>query len=274
MITVKLVGGARKSFPTGQLQIDGSDMTIRDLIGMLRELKPDGLPELDTRNVLIAVNGIDSSAMEGRLSRVKDGDIVSIIPIIHGGSGDDSGGGGAGDGARRPEMLVFKARRRVQVARVSGRKAVGRGFLDDLRARHPRVRLQAVSARFVASAAHMQKILYLSLKAERDGVLLSKRLETDILMRFTLTGQISEAIAAAGIRPGADFMLVAVGDKRAADALYRELRPVLADGLIPERSAAPFLRRRFKITKRHLDAVRSDSPLEDILAERAAVLLV
>ncbi len=64
MITVKLVGGAKKSFSTEQLQIDRSDISIQELIALLLELKPVDTQDLDTENILIAINGIDSSAME------------------------------------------------------------------------------------------------------------------------------------------------------------------------------------------------------------------
>ena len=33
-----------------------------------------------------------------------------------------------------------------------------------------------------------------------------------------------------------------------------------------------FLKKQFKITKKQIDSVYSDSPLEDILAEKAAIL--
>ena len=86
MITVKFLGGAKKSFLTDQLQIEKSDISIEKLLELLSELKPADTPVLDTENILVAVNGSDSSAMEGKLTQIKDNDMVSIIPVIHGGS--------------------------------------------------------------------------------------------------------------------------------------------------------------------------------------------
>ena len=86
MFTVKFVGGAKKSFPVEQLKIDQSDITIQELINLLLELKPADTPKLDTENVLIAINGADSSAMDGKSTIIKENDLVSIIPVIHGGS--------------------------------------------------------------------------------------------------------------------------------------------------------------------------------------------
>ena len=85
MITVKFIGGAKKSFPTEQLHVDKSDISIRELLDLF--VKPvDILLTLDTDNTLIAVNGIDSSALDGKSTMIKNNDLVSIIPVIHGGS--------------------------------------------------------------------------------------------------------------------------------------------------------------------------------------------
>ena len=86
MITVKFVGGAKKSFLSEQLIINESDITIQKLLDLLLEQKPDNTPDLDTQNILIAINGTDSSAMDGKSTKIKNNDLVSIIPVIHGGS--------------------------------------------------------------------------------------------------------------------------------------------------------------------------------------------
>ena len=52
MITVKFVGGAKKSFSNEQLQIDKSDISIQELLTLLLELKPIDTPELDVENIL------------------------------------------------------------------------------------------------------------------------------------------------------------------------------------------------------------------------------
>lgn len=86
MIFIKFVGGAKKSFSSEQLSIDKSDISIQELLTLLLELQPANTPKLDTDNILIAINGYDSSAMEGRSTKIKNNDLVSIIPLIHGGS--------------------------------------------------------------------------------------------------------------------------------------------------------------------------------------------
>ena len=85
MIQVKLIGGAKKSFSTDKITIEKSNLTVQELLDILQKSKPDNTPELDENNVLVAVNGVDSSALDGKNTNLKDNDIVSIIPVIHGG---------------------------------------------------------------------------------------------------------------------------------------------------------------------------------------------
>jgi len=59
---------------------------LNELLELLLKIKPEDTSNFDVENILIAINGSDSSAMEGKYTIVHDGDIVSIIPVIHGGS--------------------------------------------------------------------------------------------------------------------------------------------------------------------------------------------
>ena len=86
MITVKLMGGAKKSFSTDSITLEKSNLTIEKLIDHLIQIKPKSTLEFDTKNLLIAVNGIDSSALDGLDTKLEDNDIINIVPIIHGGS--------------------------------------------------------------------------------------------------------------------------------------------------------------------------------------------
>ena len=72
MIQVKLLGGAKKSLATDKLTIDKDDLTIHDLLDILKNSKPKNTPELDDNNLLIAVNGVDSSALLGKNTKLKD----------------------------------------------------------------------------------------------------------------------------------------------------------------------------------------------------------
>ena len=65
MITVKFTGGARKSFDTDEIILDKNNLTVRQLIDYLISTKPENTTSFDGKNLLIAVNGVDSSALNG-----------------------------------------------------------------------------------------------------------------------------------------------------------------------------------------------------------------
>ena len=257
MITVKLVGGAKKSFPTEVLQIDKSDVSIQELLEHLLKQKPIDLPKLDTENILIAINGIDSSAMDGKSTIIKNNDLVSIIPVIHGGSSK--------------KILLEVAKKQIQIIEIKGQKIIDVKFIDDLRKRHPKIQLQAVSSNFILNKSHFKKILSLSLESKKNDILLSNKLEMDILMRFALTKQISDAITTAGIKPKVNFILIAMGNKKTLDSLFNELLPLTVN-LFQSKNDS-FLKKYFKISQKQLDVVYTKTPLEDILVEKAAILL-
>ena len=257
MITVKLIGGAKKSFSTEQLDIDKSDISIQELIDLLLKLKPADSPNLDTDNALIAVNGIDSSALDGKSTVIRNNDLVSVIPVIHGGS---------------PKKLLFEiSKKQIQIIEIKGQKIIDVKFIDTLRKKYPKIYLQAVSSKFILNVGHFKKILFLSLESRKNNVLLSNKLETDILMRFALTTQISDAIMTVGIKPKTNFILIAIGNKNILNSLYQELLPLAVDIFFNDHER--FLKKHFKITKKQLDAIYSKTPLEDILVEKSAVLL-
>ncbi|HEU5220707.1 MAG TPA: thiamine biosynthesis protein ThiS, partial [Candidatus Nitrosotalea sp.] len=66
MITVKLLGGARKSFASDKLEIQSDSMSISSLLDHLQASISVPSPPLDSNNILVAVNGVDSSALQGK----------------------------------------------------------------------------------------------------------------------------------------------------------------------------------------------------------------
>ena len=85
-----------------------SDISINELLELLLKIKPDNTSNLDVENILIAINGSDSSAMNGKDTIVNDGDIVSIIPVIHGGSS---------------KKLIFEIeKKQIQIIEIRGQK--------------------------------------------------------------------------------------------------------------------------------------------------------
>ena len=256
MLTVKFLGGAKKSFLTEKIDIEKSDISVDELLGLLLTLKPDTSPELDTNNLLIAINGADCSALDGRKSIIKENDVVSIIPVIHGGIHLST------------NFEINK--KQILVTEIKGQKKLDVSFLDDLRKKYPKIQFQAISSKFVLNKYHLKKILHLSLEAYKNNILLSNKLEMDILMRFALSSQITSAIDAAGLKSNTNFILIGIGNKKTLNTLSIELES-LSTHMFSKNNEV-FIKRYSKITKKHLDSVYSKNPLEDILIEKAAVL--
>ena len=257
MIVVKLIGSAKKSFLPDQVFLEKSGLTIDELINHLLKIKPDNTLELDTKNLLIAVNGIDSSTLDGFKTKLKDNDIVSIIPIIHGGS------------SRRIQFSIMNSN--VELFDIANDKKFHIEFLDELRLKYPSLILQSINSQFILGINHVKKILSVSLYARKNNSLLSKKIETDILLRFAITTQISSAIEIAGQKPNKDFLIIAIGKKSTLGKIYSDLKSYLNAKSLSKNNQL-YLKKQFKIPNKQLDAVYSKNPLEDLLVEKATIL--
>ncbi|HEV2193014.1 MAG TPA: KEOPS complex subunit Cgi121 [Nitrosopumilaceae archaeon] len=257
MLTIKLLGGAKKSFSTDKLEIDNDSISVYKLIELLQERIPKNLPQLDVKNMLIAINGIDSSTLEGLATVLKDGDVVSIIPVIHGGN------------VKRIWFNMFKTR--MELIGIKNNFDDPIKFLEDLRQKHMDLIIQGMHSIYVLNLEHAKKVITISLVAQKTGSMLSNKLETDILMRFACTRQISEAIQKVGIKRRENFILIAIGKKHSLDKLYSSLEHLLTSAVFPKNNSN-FLKKEFGISAKQLQSVTSLTPLEDLLAEKSAVL--
>jgi hypothetical protein len=84
MIIIKLLGPIQRALNMNTLYLDKSDISISNIISYLRDRAV--YPELiDEKNILIAVNGIQSSLLPRFVPVIRTGDIVTIASLIHGG---------------------------------------------------------------------------------------------------------------------------------------------------------------------------------------------
>jgi molybdopterin converting factor small subunit/tRNA threonylcarbamoyladenosine modification (KEOPS) complex Cgi121 subunit len=254
MITIKLLGGAKKSFGKDLMELDFDNIAITKLLEYLLSVKPQNTLDLDTNNILIAVNGADSSALQGHNTILHSGDVVSIIPVIHG-------------GARIQFVIQAK---NVELFNIKNKKGKNYEFLTALRKKFPNIVMEGVSSGAIASVLHAKKIIRLSLYAKKNHLLLSKKFEADILLRFAATTQISAAIKTVGIERTDEFTIIAFGSKSSLGRLHAHLQEHLTKTSYATNLAS--IQKQFKITKKQLGIVDSKNPLEDLLAEKAAVL--
>ena len=251
------MGGAKKSFSTDKILLEKTNLTITDLLEHLTQIKPTDTLEFDTNNLLVAINGVDSSVLDGYSTSLKDDDVVSIIPIIHGGKSDRIQFGVSGEN--------------VEIFDIKYNKKFDSKFLDQIRSKHPSLMIQMIDSSFLLGVNHAKKILSISLNAQKNQILLSKKTETDILLRFAGTTQISYGIKTVGGKTKKDFVIIALGKKIGLNKLHTELKPDINSKQLSKNNVS-YIQKQFGISKKQISVVSSKNPLEDILVERAAIL--
>ena len=251
------MGGAKKSFSTDKILLEKTNLTITELLQHLTEIKPSDTLEFDTNNLLVAINGVDSSVLDGYNTSLKDDDVVSIIPIIHGGKSD------------RIQFQISGAN--VEIFDIKYNNKFDSKFLDQIRAKHPSLMIQMIDSSFLLGVNHAKKILSISLNAQKNQILLSKKIETDILLRFAGTTQISYGIKTVGRKSKKDFAIIALGKKISLNKLHTELKPDINSRPL-SRNNVSYIQKQFGISKKQISVISSKNPLEDILVERAAIL--
>jgi len=257
MITIKLIGGAKKSFSTDKFEIDIDSISVSELIELLQKRIPKNLSQLDVKNMLIAVNGIDSSTLEGLATILKDGDVISIIPVIHGGN------------VKRIRFNIFQTR--IELIGIKNDFDDPIKFLEDLRQKHMDLIIQGICSDYVLNLEHAKKVITISLAAQKTDSMLSNKLETDTLMRFACTRQINEAIQKVGMKRRENFILIAIGKKQSLDKLCASLGHLSTCVVFPKNNSN-FLKKKFRISAKQLQSTISLTPLEDLLAEKSAIL--
>jgi len=95
-IKIMLESNLKRIFNKEYIQLSFNEISILKLVEELFNFKDENTGEnilinfvkdIDEffSNILILVNGIEISALEGRNTIIKDGDIITLLPIIHGG---------------------------------------------------------------------------------------------------------------------------------------------------------------------------------------------
>jgi len=256
MITVNFIGGARKSFQTDSIEITQNIDTISEMISHLISKKPENTPDFDGKNLLIAVNGVDSSALAGNNTHLNSGDVVNIIPIIHGGS----------------KTNVTFTIKNIHIRLFEIKKSyANKEYLISLRKQFPKLYLQAISSKFILDKEHAKKIINISINQKLNDQLLSDKIETDLLLRFSNTTQIKDAIKNVGVSKSENFILICIGTK----SNIIKLNEMISDDLdeIFKKNHSNFIKKYFKISNKTLNSIESKTPLVDLLVEKASILI-
>ena len=87
MVIIKFLGGAKKIVGKEQISIKAENISVNEILMMLRSMFPNS-HVLTSTNMLIVVNDMELSLLGGLGAKVSNGDIISIVPVVHGGTVD------------------------------------------------------------------------------------------------------------------------------------------------------------------------------------------
>ena len=91
-------------------------------------------------------------------------------------------------------------------------------------------------------------------------------------LRPACTTQIATAIQTVGIKQENDFIIFGIGKKSDLQKLYEFLKPFLKNKQFNTKSSI-YLKKQFCISKTQLNSTLSKTQLEDLLVEKAAILI-
>jgi tRNA threonylcarbamoyladenosine modification (KEOPS) complex Cgi121 subunit/molybdopterin converting factor small subunit len=205
MITIRLLGGAKKAVGKPAVDLNRPSASVAEILQFLTGISTDARL-LQPNNLIVAVNGVDSAAMQGQSTIAKSGDIVTVVTVVHGGADYTLDGN-------------YVSIIGVQMVAEEPGKVV-----DRLRAQRGSVSIQAVNAGAVYGAGHMLGVLRVALEAEKRKIMLANKRETELLLRLACTDQISEAMNRAGLKKDAPGCFVAFSkDSKALRRFYDQI---------------------------------------------------
>ena len=83
MNTIKFYGSLKNQIGNDVIELKLCNFTIHEIKDKLQ--KDFNLDDFNINNFLIAINGVEISALEGMNSKIQEGDEISIITLVHGG---------------------------------------------------------------------------------------------------------------------------------------------------------------------------------------------
>lgn len=253
MITIRLLGGAKKAVGRPAVDFDRPSASVAEILQFLTSISTDKRL-LQPNNLIVAVNGVDSAALQGQQTVAKSGDTVTVVTVVHGGADY------AIDGNHVSILGVDK------IAEDAGK------LVDRLRARHAGVSMQAVDAGAVYGADHLLGVLRVVLEAEKRGIMLANKRETELLLRLACTDQISEAMKRAGLKKGAPGCFVAFS--KDSEVLRHFSDQIRSEFKVGDSVLQPGREKRLRLASTlGINADFDDNEFLQYLLERAAILV-
>ena len=84
MIEINLLGGIKKLVGHSNLKLNEESSSVKGIISYL-ENNYYSNNAINKNDIMIAINGIESSLLGGYNAKISSGDIVTILSVVHGG---------------------------------------------------------------------------------------------------------------------------------------------------------------------------------------------
>ncbi len=85
MIRVRLLGGAKRVVGKEYVEFDATELTVRELLSLLASVSNDARIFTNNSNIIVVINGVESSLLGGLDAIIDSDDQVSILTVVHGG---------------------------------------------------------------------------------------------------------------------------------------------------------------------------------------------
>jgi sulfur-carrier protein len=85
LISINLLGSIKKLIGHSNLQVNEEELAnVKGIISYL-ENNYYSNNKINENEILVAINGIESSLLGGHNAKISSGDVVTILSIVHGG---------------------------------------------------------------------------------------------------------------------------------------------------------------------------------------------
>jgi molybdopterin synthase sulfur carrier subunit len=84
LIKINLLGSIKKLIGQSNIQINEGPSSVNGIITYL-ERNYYSNNKINENDILVAINGIESSLLGGYNAKISSGDVVTILSVVHGG---------------------------------------------------------------------------------------------------------------------------------------------------------------------------------------------
>jgi molybdopterin converting factor small subunit len=85
LVTINFLGNCKKIMGCSSLKYEKHPASINDIVSFVSRAASSSEASAIRNDFLIVINGVDSSVLNAEEQLLQDGDLVTVVPVIHGG---------------------------------------------------------------------------------------------------------------------------------------------------------------------------------------------